>query len=318
METVTVMLWMTLQRRSPRAPDCARNRAASAGNGIVELLVAITISGVIAAMVASATLTNRDLYQKDIGRTRVNQNLKSALSIIGGEIRQAGERFPASFPAILVSDGGGAAPDQLILRRNLVNQVVVGCDTKVAGITYGATALSRTGATTAVCTAPNQAGNYSAWRNYALSQATQVPIYVFNQTTRNGEFLRLLSTVGSVSGGLQFINYTQKLFSYGYTQEATSYYIMSQWQIRLSNGVLQIIMNEDQSTIQNIIDGISSFQVQAVMQDGTTRDTLVATDNWTLLSAIRITITGSETMPGGAQQVRTVTGEFFPRNILSN
>jgi type IV pilus assembly protein PilW len=281
-------------------------------------MVAITISGLIAGMVASATLTNRNLYQNDLGRTRVNQNLKSALSIVGGEIRQAGERFPASFPAVLITDGGGSASDELIVRRNLVNQVVVGCDSKIAGVTYSGTALSRTSATTAVCTAPNQSGNYTAWSSYAASQSGQVPIYIFNQTTRNGEFLKLLSTVGSVSGGIQYINFTPKLFTYGYTQEATSYYIMSQWRIRLLNGVLQIIINEDQSSIQNVIAGISSFQVEAVMQDGTTKSALVNGDNWTLLSALRITITGSETMPGGKQEVRTVMGEFFPRNILSN
>ncbi|NDC38891.1 MAG: hypothetical protein EBZ48_12715, partial [Proteobacteria bacterium] len=238
---------------------------------MVELLVAITISGLLAAMVASATLTNRGLYQQDLGRTRVNQNLKSALTILGGEIRQAGERFPASFPAILITNGAGASPDEIVLRRNLLNQVMVGCDTKIAGVSYGAAALSRTSATTAVCTAPNQAGNYTAWSSYVSAQTGAVPIYVFNQTSRNGEFLSLLSTVGSVVGGIQNINFTPKSFSFGYTQEATSYYMISQWRVRLQNGVLQVIVNEDAANPQNIIDGISAFQAEAVMQDGTTR-----------------------------------------------
>ena len=288
------------------------------GTTLAELMVAISLSAIIASMVVSISLANRNVYQKDLSRTKVNEDLRSALNIIGSEIRQAGERFPASFPAILITNGSASNPDELTLRRNLLNQVIVGCDTRSAGTSYSSANLSRASATTAVCTSPNQAANYTAWYNYAHPLPTQQYIYIFNQTTRNGEFLRLLTSVGGTTSGVQYISFTPKSYSYAYTAEYTSIYMINQWRVRLLNGVLQIITNEDLSAIQNVVDGVTAFQVEALMQDGTTKTSLVNADNWSLIQAIRLSITGTENMPGGKKTVRTVTSDYFPRNILSN
>ena len=288
------------------------------GTTLAELMVAVSLSAVIASMVVSVSLANRNIYQKDLSRTKVNEDLRSALNIIGSEIRQAGERFPASFPAILITNGASTNPDELTLRRNLLSQVIVGCDTRTATTSYSTANLSKTAATTAACTAPNQANNYTAWYNYANPLGTQQSIYIFNQTTRNGEFLKLLATVGGTSAGVQYIAFTPKTFAYAYTAEYTSIYMINQWKVQLVNGVLQIIVNEDTTNPQNVIDGVTAFQVEAVMQDGTTKTSLANTDNWTLVQAIRLTITGTENMPGRKTTVRTVVGEYFPRNILSN
>ena len=91
---------------------------------LMEFMVAIGLSALIALMIVSVALANRNIYQRDIVRTRVNQNVRAALELIGAEVRQAGERLPASFPAIQLTDGGTTTPDTLILRRNLLDDAL--------------------------------------------------------------------------------------------------------------------------------------------------------------------------------------------------
>jgi len=87
----------------------------------MELLVASFLGLIILALGAQSTLSLRRLYLHDIVRTRVNQDLRGSLDMIGVNIRQAGENFTMSFPAIQIVNGTGGAGDQLILRRNLLD-----------------------------------------------------------------------------------------------------------------------------------------------------------------------------------------------------
>lgn len=293
------------------------------GTTIAEFLVAVSLSSLIASMVVSMTLAHRNIYQKDTSRTLVNQNIRTALDIVGGEIRQSGELFPSSFPAVLVSDSGTTTPDTLTLRRNLLSQVLVGCDTKSAGSSYSLANLSRASATTPACTYANQTSNYTGWFNYVSGQSLLPKAFIFNQTTRNGEFIQLLgtspaNTFGGNNGTTLYMNFQSHTMLYAYSAEATSLYMMNEWKFQVNNGVLQIIENQDTANPKNIIDGISNMQISVLMQDGTTKSSFINTDTWTNISTIRVTLTGSESIPGHKTISRTVSGDFLPRNILSN
>ncbi|WP_243093712.1 PilW family protein [Thermus thalpophilus] len=94
------------------------------GFTLVELLVALAMGGILLGLLLATALSNRRLYTLDQYRTAANQNLRAALDLIVADARQAGERLPGDLPAILVRNG-----NELILRRNLMDQVLALCDT---------------------------------------------------------------------------------------------------------------------------------------------------------------------------------------------
>ncbi len=71
------------------------------GYSLVEILIALGIGVLILGLLLTITLANRRLYVLDQSRTASNQNLRAALDLVVTDIRQAGERLPADFPAVV-------------------------------------------------------------------------------------------------------------------------------------------------------------------------------------------------------------------------
>ena len=98
-------------------------RNSTEGVTLVELLLAITIGTFILTVILTITLANRNLYNADETRTQVNQNLRSAMAIVGNDVRIAGERLSprtnVGLPAVEVVGG-----TQLIMRRNLLDDTL--------------------------------------------------------------------------------------------------------------------------------------------------------------------------------------------------
>ena len=86
----------------------------------MELIVSAGIGLGLLAATAGVVMSNRGLFNVDMVRTKLNQNLRSSLDIVGMNVREAGENLPGAFPAVELIDGG-AGPDHLILRRNLLD-----------------------------------------------------------------------------------------------------------------------------------------------------------------------------------------------------
>ena len=82
------------------------------------------------------------------------------------------------------------------------------------------------------------------------------------------------------------------------------------------NGVLQIEINGETSTQQNIIAGLSNFQARAIMNDGTTKTSFTRNDDWSQLEALEITLSGTASHEKRPIS-RSLSARFFPRNILS-
>lgn len=92
------------------------------GYSLVEILIALGIGVLILGLLLTITLANRRLYVLDQSRTASNQNLRAALDLVVTDIRQAGERLPADFPAVEVRGG-----NEILVRRNLHDEVLLLC-----------------------------------------------------------------------------------------------------------------------------------------------------------------------------------------------
>ena len=285
---------------------------------IIELLVASSMGLMLMGFIVRLALTNRDIYQGDIGRTRLNQNLRSALDIISADIREAGERFPGGFPAVQITNGSGANPDELYLRRNLLDEVLVSCTNITAGTTTASINLSAAGATIPACVFPSQNTNLTSWNTYRTNNGGSITAYVFNQVTKAGEFITFSG--GTNNGSLIQVTRggTGWTWTNSYPAQQTSIYVIEDWRFRVSGGFLQLIVNGDTANPKNVIDQVTAFQVRAFMQDGTVQNTFATSDLWANLSGIEVTISGQDRVPGKKLSTRTLSAKFFPRNVLSN
>jgi hypothetical protein len=80
---------------------------------------------------------------------------------------------------------------------------------------------------------------------------------------------------------------------------------------------LQLKAGDDLAVPFNLAADLVAFDVQAHLVDGTVLDTLDAGGEWTELETVEVTLTKTATA-GTRDKIRSVTGRFLPRNILSN
>jgi len=294
---------------------------------LMELMVASSLGLLIIGMTLTTTLANRDAYGYDIVRTRLNQNLRSAFDVINTEVRQAGERLPAAFPAIQIVNGASGAPDTLILRRNLMDEVLTVCRAIVPATSGPNVYTNATGSgVPPACVYGAQTNSFNAWHNYRLAKggATHVvDAYIFNLTTKLGQFFKYDTDASTASPASQYIRNQTGSWSNSYAATGTAVYMLSEWKFALSTvagqtDLLQLTENQKTTEVKNIVYGVKDIQFRALMQDGTTKTTFgSSTDDWTQLQAIEVTITGSDTFRG-RDITSTLTTQLFPRNVLSN
>lgn len=89
----------TVEKRSMR--NCNNRNAYSVSNQrgytIAELLVSMTIGMMVTALTLSSSMINRYTIGKDVARTRLNQNLRGSLDLVGLDVRVSGENLNTSF-----------------------------------------------------------------------------------------------------------------------------------------------------------------------------------------------------------------------------
>jgi prepilin-type N-terminal cleavage/methylation domain-containing protein len=286
------------------------SRNSDSGFTLPELLVASLLGLIVTATLMSSTLTHRYVLKKDIVRTRINQNLRGSLDLIGADIRIGGENLNASFPVVELTSGSPG--DTLTLRRALVPEILNVCATVNAAstsIVFGNTSG------TAGCDITAQTNGYNTWRNHRISQGGTTRAFIYNTATRIGEFF---DYVGEENTG------TQLTLSRGATGWAATYtagqatvLLLEEWQYRLINSDLQLIEQRQTASAKTMAFDITSFQAQVLMQDGSSRTSFVPTDPWTSIRAIEIVLQGQEAFSGGLV-TKSLQGRFFPRNVFSN
>ena len=287
-------------------------------------MIAMIVTSVIAATVLSVTLSSRRLLRKDQQRSQVNQDLRLGLDLLGVDIRQAGERLPADFPALEIVDGASGAPDTLIIRRNLLDQVLPVCkkitkDTstdqvRISKVTVPPDVPPKGCGPVADDDADGWPENLEPWRDYRDGNGGVVKAYVFNPVKHWGEFF-LFDGDGSNTQYIHKADTGNWLHTYRVNQQCRVY-IIQERRYELNGDVLELVLDEDAGTTQRLLHGVTDFQIQAVMSDGSVTDALNVADEWGDLAALKVTLT-AESEETGQPMTREVSARFFPRNVLS-
>lgn len=283
------------------------------GFTLLELLVAATLGFLVLGLLLSSTIASKNLFQADVIRTRINQDLRGTLDIIGSQIRVAGENLSSSFPAIILeNNANGANSDRLTLRRNLLDEILKVCVEIPAGTNIDI--VFATGSEPG-CSYSDNTHNYQRWSAYRTEQNGSVEAFIFDGSSKNGEFFLYNSEFDA--SGEYGISRAGGAWEHTYSAQAGAVYILEQWTFELDEQTLQLIVNNDTANPLNVAFGITEFQVVAIAQDGSELDSLDTTDSWTDLRSLRITLTGQDTFRNEPIS-RTLSTEFFPRNILSH
>lgn len=293
------------------------------GMSIIELLVASTLSLLIFSMGLSATVASRNSYSYDILRTRLNQNIRAAFEIINTEVRQVGERLPSGFPAIEIVNGTNGASDQLILRRNLLDETLTLCQNIAINSVGGNVYITSTATgVPPACIYGSQTANFTSWKNYRLADSSHVvKAYIYDFASKNGEFFNYDSEATN-NTNTQSIHNQSGSWSNPYTATSSAVYILNEWNFTRSTvsgqtDLLQLTENQNTAQKKNIIYGIQDIQFKAIMQDGTIKTSFTKNDSWTQIKSIEVSITGTDTYRGRTISSTLIT-KLFPRNVLSN
>ncbi len=285
-----------------------------AGFTIMELLVAMVLSTVIFGLIVQTLISQSDLYMEDVGRTRIQQNMRGALDILAMNIRQAGEGFDGSFPAILVTDGASGAPDELVIRRNLLSEVHILCKPGSSGDTQ--IYISDNSSSATECIPANVATGVATWSAYRTAEGGAIAVYVFDRVGKTGEFLQY--TGEGVSSGDNYL--TIGSLGANYPINSTSVYVIEEFRFRLDEltNTLELLLDGDTATPQDVAYEVTDFQVEVDLQDGTTVTAMseASAHDWKDTLRVRVVLDGREQWKSRVFQ-RSVTGEYFPRNVLS-
>ena len=311
----------THSKRSTRV--YADRRHDCAGFTMIEILVALVVTVLITGAALSVALSSHESYVTDQNRTEINQSLRGGLDLVGIELRQAGERLPFDFPAIEVVDGDAGAPDTLIVRRNLLDEVLPLCAPLDAGSTTDEVRVADSGDDPAQGCDPltdddgnNWPDNLDAWRAYRDANGGQVRAFVFNPVTRAGDWF-LFDGDGSTPDHLARGDDEPWNQQYDIAQQCRVY-LLEERRYRIdANGLLQYVVNGNFDNPVNLSSDIADFQLRAFMTDGSVVDLLDPTANWTALRSIEVSLVG-QTEFSGRSMTRRTSSRFFPRNVLSN
>jgi hypothetical protein len=281
-----------------------------AGFTMMELLVSGALGAILLTLIVGSSVASRNNYRRDLVRARSNESVRGVLDIIAADARLAGENLGAGFPAVEVSDGG--ASDTLIVRRNLLSEVLPLCTSLVLGSSTNA-AFAIPGST-AGCIYSGQTSSYNAWRNYRIAQGGSVDAYIWDSSAKQGEFFKY---VAESNNGTTYSIQRAGTWTRAYPSSSSSIYMLEEWRFQRTGNTLQIVTNQDAAAPADLAYNITNFNIQVDYKDGTNATSLSSSGVWTNIRYLTGTLTSQERI-GGVDYPRTLNGYFFPRNVLSN
>jgi len=297
------------------------SRVSDRGFSLVELLVAFAVSGIVLAAAMTLAIENRALVTRDQGRAEVNESLRVSLDMMGTDVREAGERLPSDFPAFEVLDGPSGTPDTLIVRRNLLDEVLPLCGTITGGLSTNEIPVADYGTSpTAGCSplpdadGDGWADNIGAWRRYRTAHGGALWAFLYDPVVRRGEWFHYDGEGGSSNERLHRANTDVWSRTYSAANQCRVY-LIEERRYYVSGQTLELELDHE-DTPRNVTAGLSDFQVRVVLQDGTILDGMDASVDWSSVQAVELQLTGSVAMKDRAV-VRTLSAEFLPRNVLS-
>ena len=296
------------------------------GFTLVELLVVTALSGIVAASIGGAIIAQKNLYKQDVRRSKINQNLRSIFDIIGPQVKLMGERLPSTFPAILLEDGGGVAPDTLFVRRNLHDDILslrdeigLGHNAADKTVVFFSEGQSQAAALYGISydgTLPAQ----NAWNQYKMDVwgSADGIAYMYHNSNKMGEFFDFidLQSVNSSGDNFRAIRAANgHTWDNNYERSTGQIYLLSEWKLSLVDNYLRLVDSGDEDNYHNLAKNISNFQVQIDMQDGAELDEFTDADDWQDIKDIEIVVESTDPVTGNSREWKT---KFFPRNVISS
>ncbi len=160
------------------------------------------------------------------------------------------------------------------------------------------------------------------WRDLRVANGGEIRAYVYDPTTKNGEFVTYTGENNyklTISGGL----------SGTYKQENNvQVYLLEEHRYQINNeeGSLEFIFNDLGDNPQTLAFNISDFTVSATLDDNTVITELLSsgeatteadadiTTRWNKIRRVHVSLTGVEAREG--PNARTFTADFLPRNVF--
>lgn len=285
-----------------------------AGFTLMELMVSSGIALVMLAVSMSVVTAQRFIYKRNSVDTRLNQNLKGAMELIGSQLREAGENLSGSFPAFEIIDGASGAPDTLIIRRNLLDEVLNVCTTIAANSTTTTINVAVPGGTSG-CIFSDQLHSHTSWNSYRTSKGGTVKGYAYDIVNKVGEFFDFVGVTNN--GTTLALTRSSGTWSRAYTVGSASLYVLEEWRFRMTGDQLELLQNGDTASPLKIMYGLENFQVRVKKQDGTTVNSFSNTAGWSDTEYVEVQLNGIDSFQKQARRAEMIA-KFMPRNILSN
>lgn len=277
--------------------------------------MAMGLSSLLLGMIVQTLLLHSDKYLEDLSRIRVTQNLRAAMDIISMNVRQAGEEMDPIFPAVEVNSGVGTLPDTLVLRRSPDPTTLRVCDD--ISSTDSRIYVSEGGSGDAECLPVNVATNLSRLSNLRTSGGGSIRIYVYDRVAKIGQFVDYTGEASAAGDDYLMVSGLTADYSAG----SSSVYIVEElaFQLNIIDDKLTMVRDGNIAVVEDVAYDIQDFQVSIELQDGTNITALNSSSiqTWKDIKLIKIDLSGQESWKKRVFD-RTISGEFFPRNVLSS
>jgi type IV pilus assembly protein PilW len=287
------------------------------------VLITLGIGVLLVGIAIGVAFASRQLFSMDQARTSVNQNLRAAMDIIGNDIRTTGERIDRR---TLVNVNGLEliGGSEIVLRRNLFDETLPICVNNL-GTNSTTITVARTTNSNGVnltehpqCrvldgTGNNYPDNLDVWRAYRQAQGGSVPVFIFSPIAQDWNLY-----TGESQDGPRFNIQVSGARNYSYQVGAnTGLFLVEERRYRLVGNTIELIINRNEANPQRLITDVESFNVRAIMTNGdvVTDSLSQANWDWTRIAAVEVSITGNASRNRDSRP-RTLTSQFFPRNIL--
>jgi prepilin-type N-terminal cleavage/methylation domain-containing protein len=284
------------------------------GFSLVELMVSTSLGLVMSALLFSTLQSFKEAYRNSVQRLALEQDLRISLNIVGGGIRQAGEGLTGIFPAIEVIDGARNTPDQIVLRRAILQNQPTVCATIAAGSVKGVVMLTN-GALSSGCSYSTNGTSYSSWHNHRISEGGSALAYIFNSATKLGEFFTYSNEMDS--GDSYYLVPSSGNWTNQYPLGYSNLHALEESTYSIENGELVLVKDQKTDEKQYVAFGLTDLQAQVHLSDGSVVNSFQRTSDWTQVRYIEITLTAEYTTADSSTPLRLVS-QFFPRNSLSS
>ena len=300
--------FMKLKPSLPTLTKSGKHSRKLVGFTTIELLMAIGVASIIFSVILGLILSSRKLYDTDHSRVQTLQNLRSNLDVIGVDIRKAGVNLPASFPALVISDGGSGS-DVLTVRQGLESKPLIVCVDNTLIVNDTDPAIDTN------CDFADEDSNsfpdsLDTWQSHRTANGgTTLRAYIYNPLNGQGEFLDISNEVDIGGGQYEVTGTTSSSYLAG-----ARIYIVEERKYQLVSDVLEMVVNEVDTF--KVSFGNTDLQFQVGLQDGSTTNSFGITDNWKTIDWIDVILTGQDS--NGEGSLRTLSSRILPRNVISN